>query len=351
MNYFAIVPLTALFLVASLGPALSQATADDQVRMRPTGSAKGTISLMTSTEIALDMAAGQKKQIPVNEIDAVIYEGEPPEIKLVRSEIANDNFEAAAKKLDKIDAAKITRAEIKQDIAFYKALCHARLALAGNGDVRKAGSQMWGFVKENSTNYHYLQGVELLGDLFAANRSLDEALQQYAIVERAPWPEYKTRAGIAKGQVLVLQKKYPEALAAFESVMKQLGDDNGKTATAQKLAAQLGKANCLAATGEADTALQLVQQVIDNADPEDVDLSARAYLTLGNCYRQKKDSTTDAYMAYLHVDLLYSKNREAHAEALSNLARLCNDMGKPERALQAAQTLKDRYANSIWARQ
>ncbi len=333
-----------LLLYATMASA-----ADDTIRLRPSGTAKGTISNMTATEVTLDMAAGQKKQINVSDIDTIVYDSEPAELKLARSEIANGNIEGALKSLEKIDPAKVSRAEVKQDLQFYKALCHARLALGGSGDVPKAGSEMRAFVKDNPTNYHFLPATEMLGDLFAAINRPELALEQYSTIERAPWPEYKMRGGVAKGRILVLQKKYPEALATFDNVLKLAGDAQGPAASL-RLAAQLGKSTCLAATGQADAAIEQVQAVIDQADPEDMDLNARAYVTLGNCYRQKQGATMDALYAYLHVDLLFGGNREAHAEALSNLARLWNELGKPERALQATQLLKERYASSSWAK-
>ena len=190
--------------IVTFGLALPSA-ADDTIRLRPTGTVKGTLSAMTPTEVSLDMAAGQKKQIAVNDIDAILFEGEPPEIKLVRSQIANGNFEQALTMLEKIDAAKVTRPEVKQDLQFYKALSRARLALAGSGDVREAGSQMRTFVNANPSNYHFLPAAELLGDLFAAVGLLDRAYEQYAVVEKAPGRNTKcarrgerTRAGLAK---------------------------------------------------------------------------------------------------------------------------------------------------------
>ena len=76
---------------------------------------------MTSTEVTIDMAGGKKKPVPVNEIEAIAYDGEPPEMKLARREVASGNYDAALKSLDKIDPAKITRPEIKQDQQFYRA--------------------------------------------------------------------------------------------------------------------------------------------------------------------------------------------------------------------------------------
>ena len=148
---------------------------------------------------------------------------------------------------------------------------------------------MRAFVKENPTNYHFLPAAELLGDLFAAIGKPELAYEQYSAIERAPWPEYKMRGGVAKGRVLALQQKYPEALAAFDAVLKLAGDEKGPAA-AQSSPRNSARQHCLAATGQPDAAIGLVQEVIDKADTEDVDLNARAYLTLGNCYRQKEGS-------------------------------------------------------------
>ena len=53
-------------------------------------------------------------------------------------------------------------------------------------------------------------------------------------------------------------------------------------------------------------------------------------------------------MAFLHVDLLYSGNKEQHAEALANLITLWNDEKRPDRAAAARNTLKEQYPSSPW---
>ena len=196
----------------------SLAGADDTIRMRPSGSARGTISSMTPTEVQIDMAAGQKKQVAVNDIDAIMYDGEPPEIKLAHSEISNGNYEGALKALDKIDLAKINRAEIKQDAQFYRAMCHARMALGGSGDVSKAGSEMRAFVKEHPTNYHFLPASETLGDLFAAIGRPELAFRSTPRSKRRRGPNTRMHGGVAKGRILVAQKKFPEARSVRQRV-------------------------------------------------------------------------------------------------------------------------------------
>ena len=54
-------------------------------------------------------------------------------------------------------------------------------------------------------------------------------------------------------------------------------------------------------------------------------------------------------LAYLHVELLFHQNPEAHAEALHYLVGLWNELKKPERAVAARNLLKSRHPASRWA--
>ena len=123
---------------------------------------------------------------------------------------------------------------------------------------------------------------------------------------------------------------------------------SGKEAEQAKLAASLGKASALAGAGKTDEAVKLIDEIIAKADPENQELHARAYDELGNCYRAA-GKKKDAIIAFLHVDLLYSRFPEQHAEALANLAALFAEDGKAERAAAARATLKEKYPTSNWA--
>jgi len=223
------------------------------------------------------------------------------------------------------------------------------LALAGGGDVAEAGKAITGFLKDHPKNYHALVAQELQGDLLVAFGKYDDALKSYGEVAKAPFPEYQMRAAVATGRALAAQKKFPEALAKFEAA-DQLAATAGPQGAKQKLAATLGRANCMAETGQADQAIALVEEVISQADAEEADLLGPAYVTLGNCYRKKPDGVKQALLSYLKVDVLYSVNGTAHAEALANLMELWAEVGKPERALEASEVLKSKYANSVWAK-
>ena len=55
-------------------------------------------------------------------------------------------------------------------------------------------------------------------------------------------------------------------------------------------------------------------------------------------------------MAFLHVDVLYYSDADAHAEALANLAELWNTLQQTERAVRARRTLDEQYPSSPFAR-
>jgi tetratricopeptide (TPR) repeat protein len=144
---------------------------------------------------------------------------------------------------------------------------------------------------------------------------------------------------------LLTAGKNAEAMAKFDEVLASPA--TGKEADAQKLAATLGKAQAQAAGGDTEPAIKAVEDVIAKAAPEERELHARAYNALGNCYA-KAGKKKEALMAFLHVDLLYSGNKEQHAEALANLIPLWNDEKRPDRANTARNTLKEQYPSSPW---
>jgi tetratricopeptide (TPR) repeat protein len=286
--------------------------------------------------------------VPVNEITRITFSGEPTGLNGARINAANGNYSSAKELLDKIDESEIERDVIKQDLEFYKALCIARLALGGAGSVQDAGRLMNGFVRSNSGSYHYLEANEVLGDLLVALGSYGTAEGFYGELAKAPWPDYKMRSGVLLGRVLQAQNKHSDAIAKFDAVLAMSSDS--PEAKKQQLAATLGKAISRSETGQVEEAIKMVETVIAEAGPEEVQLHARAYNALGTCY-VKADKTKDALIAFLHVDVLYKSFPEAHAEALANLAKLWVLVGKGDRARSASVMLKERYPNSRWAQQ
>jgi len=340
------------WILALLGVLLLTQTAQAQDTLKKVGgeSVRGTVTAMTSTEVTLERASGGTLVVPVVEIDRLEYDGEPPQLKLVRSSLGSGAYENALKSLDKIDATAVERAEIKADLDYYRALCAARLAL-GDADIRTAGKQVRKFVEDHATSYHLLPATEALGDLFVAVKEYDRAQEAYATLAKSPFPAYQMRAGVASGRALMAQQKFVEAQAAFDAVLATApSGSEGDLADMQRHAATLGKAVCLAETSQVEAAIPLVKELIAKLPAEETDLHAQGYVTLGNCYRKQQNEANNALLAYLKVDVLYFNNPATHAEALYNLAILWNQVGRPERATEATLLLKERYENSPWAR-
>ncbi|MBI3837635.1 MAG: tetratricopeptide repeat protein [Planctomycetia bacterium] len=324
----------------------SRLAAADRVK-HATGTQTGEITEISPTEIVVKLGATPKR-FAVNVVDSVAFDAEPNDLAQARIAVRAGRYDDAVAMLAKIDVDEIKRAEIVQDIEFFKALAAARLALAGSGSKADAGRQLLAFEKAHGASFHYFEACEALGDLLAGLNKFDQAESYYAKLATAPWPDYKMRAGVLRGRALVGQKQYDLAAKQFDDVLAI--DASGKDADRQKLGASLGKASALAAAGKTDEAIKSVEAIIAKADAENLELHARAYNILGNCYKAA-NKKKEALLAFLHVDLLYSRFPEQHAEALANLATLWSDVDKADRATQARNLLKEKYPNSTWAQQ
>jgi len=322
------------------------AVALDQIKKIDGGTTSCRITEVSATKISYEQGA-LKKDMGVNEVAYVIFEGEPGPLKVARSHILAARYEEALNSLGKLEITDATRKEAVQDAQFYRAFATAKLALAGSGTIAEAGKLMMAFVKTQPTSYHYLEASEVLGDLLVANRNYELAAEYFSKLAETPWPDFKMRAGVALGRALLAQKKVAEAQKAFDGVLALQA--KGPTAETQRAAARLGKIRCLSETGKQDEVIKLVEDFIDKTDPDKKEIMAQAYNVLGSAFR-KANRPKDAVIAFLHVDQLYSSVADAHAEALANLAHLWQSLQQTERAVRAQRTLTERYGNSPWAK-
>lgn len=331
-----------LTLALALAATAQMASASDRIRLTSGAQSSGDVAGTSATKVSLQIGA-TTKEFAVNEIESISFDGEPNQLFQARIAVRGGRYDDAVAMLAKIDPRALKRAEIVKDVQFYQAVATARLALAGTGSIVEAGKKMLAFERANPDSHHHFEACETVGDLLAALGRYADAETYYNRLAEAPWPEYKMRAGVLVGRALVSQKEYDRAVAAFDKV---LGDEtSGPQADAQRMAARLGKASALSGGGRPDEAVALVSDVIAKADPEDEELYARAYNILGSCHRaagKKKEALLD----FLHVDLLYARFAEQHAEALSNLATLWAEVDKADRAAQAKNMLQEKYPGS-----
>lgn len=334
-----------LVLTLALAATTRPTAAADRVRLIGGSQSSGELAEMSPTKVALQVGA-TKKEFPVNEIDSILFDDEPNELFQARIAVRGGRYDDALAMLSKIDAAGLKRPEIAKDVQFYQALAAARSALAGSGSIAEAGKRMFAFERANPTSFHYFEACQTLGDLLAGLGRFSDAESFYNKLGEAPWPEYKMRAGVLVGRALVNQKQFDPAAAKFDQVLA--ADAAGPQADAQKSAARLGKASALSGAGKTDEAVALVNDLIAQADPQDEELYARAYNILGSCYRAA-GKKKEALLAFLHVDLLYARFGEQHAQALANLATLWAEVDKSDRAAQAKSLLEEKYPNSVSA--
>ncbi len=317
----------------------------DRVKLATGAQQTGDITGSTPTELTLEIGA-TKKQLPVNELESVQFEGEPTGLTQARMAVAGGRYAEAATQLAKVPQGDLKRPLLNQEVQFYQALTAARMALGGSGSIQDAGKRMLAFEKSNPTSFHYFDACEALGDLLVAMGNFPVAEAYYTKIASAPWPEYKLKAAALSGRALVGQKKYDQAIARFDQVLAS--DLQGSQVSAQKIAAKLGKAEALSGSNKPQEAVALVDEVIAKAGPDEDELLARAYNVKGASL-QAAGQVKPAIVAYLHVDLLYPRFPAIHAEALGHLAELFTTDNKTQRAAQARSTLKQKYPQSSWA--
>jgi tetratricopeptide (TPR) repeat protein len=331
--------------------ALAQSTVEiDQIKLS-TGKSliPGKVTQTSANEVTYETRSSGSKTVAANEVEYIVYWDAPPELREARRAIfeQNANFTAAKTQLDKVNTTALVRDPVKQDYEYYKALTAARLAQAGQpAALNPAAAQMLAFVKANPNSYHFYEANQVLGELALALGRYDQAANFYAELAKAPWPDFKSQAGVSQGRVLLTLGKPDEAAKAFDAVLTIKGQ--GKTLEQQQMLATIGKAECQAKGTDNSASIKAIEDVLAKAPAEDRDVQAWGYNAVGNCY-QKMNRKKDALLAFLHVDLLFSGVPDAHAESLYHLAQLWAGE-KPDRAAQAKQTLKQRYPNSPWAK-
>ena len=319
----------------------------DQVIPKTGSNVSGVVTGESATEVEIEVR-GSKRKIPVNEIKRVTFGEDPTELKRGRDNILTGNFEAGLDELKKVSAADLTRALIKQDYAFYRALAIGRMALSGGGDKAAAKTSMMNFVRAAPNSYHFLEAAELLGDIAVSQGDYANAAKYYAaITVKSPWPDYKMRGNVLEGRALIAQNDYAAAQSKFDAVVAMQVDT--PAAIMQKQIAEVGRALCMGELGQPEPAIAALNKVIADNDPKAMELFGRAYNALGRCHLKAK-RPKDALLAFLHVDLLFYGNPEVHAESLYYLGKLWDGANRSERAVTARNLLTTRYAGSPWAK-
>jgi hypothetical protein len=332
------------FIAANAAVAFGQAE-NGKVYLFNGQTLSGKFNELTRDKIVISQPPGSPKQYAINEVKFIQLPGEPKDLMDARQAALRSQFDHVIEIVDKIPPASLKDEKIRQEVEFYRVLAMARLAEAGGGDRAAAGRALLAYLNANKDSHHYYDANEAAGDLLVAMQRFDQAPRYYTELSGAPWPDAKMRAAIAIGRSLQAQNKNDEAIQQFDEAAKI--DAKGKAAETLILSARIGKAKSIVALGRADEGIKMLKDLIDEAPAENVTALAMANNALGEAY-QKAGKVKDALYAYLHTDKLYNQSAELHAEALYHLKELWEKDSHPERAKEAADMLKTRYASSRW---
>jgi tetratricopeptide (TPR) repeat protein len=338
----------AALLIAFLATASTARaqTAIDRIH-RSTGVDSGKITAITPLGVTISKGSVEST-VPAEDIESITFAGEPPELAAARNALQSGRPKDAAEALAKIQAANADREEVQTEIDFYTTLAKTQLALAGQGSLDAATNDVRTFMVRRNKSFHIPQAIELLGDLLSAAGQYPNARNEYAKLAKAKTPFFELRSALLVGKTWQAEGDNAKALPEFEKVIAST--EQGLAFDAMKLDATLCRAISQAATGKADQAAAAIGEIIAKAKPEDGKLLARAYNALGDCYLKSGDNRA-ALFSFLHVDLLYNQEADAHAKALHELAPLWKTVGRDTRSQQAAQELQQKYPNSRWAKQ
>lgn len=311
----------------------------------------GEVVGVSKTEVQVKVKTPKEDTIAVsaNDIASIAWTGESADCNVARSDENGGRYQKAIDGYQKaLQSSKSPSAFLKADLEFGIARASAKMALTDPARLDDAVKKLEDFRKSHGDHYRFYDAVNFLGQLYAAQKDFVKARVAFDTLGKAPWKDYQMMAKNAAGRLALAENKLDEAAAEYESVVTMQPDGAAEESLRQE--AVLGKARVLIVQKKFDDALKLLDEVIAKAPAADARVNAEAFLRQGDCLREQGNDK-DALLAYLHVDVLFSSEKALHAEALYRLASLWDKVGNKGRAEEARDRLKSDYENSDWAKQ
>lgn len=335
-------------LLAGLGfwfGALPLAAQSDTIFLLSGSPLRGTIHGSTALALKIRTADGEQ-EVPVTNVRNIVLGDVPPEMTRAQQRFNDNRFDEGLAELDKITAPP-RGAFVVHQLEYLRAYGLAQSALSnGNVALREAGSAVNAFVNQHSESYQVIPMTELLGRLLVLVGQNDLAHAEFSKLVQCGWPEYELKGSFQLGELNLLLEKGTEAETNFAAVLAS--DVNSAAASALKSIARCHRAKALVLSGRGEEGRRLVEEIIQRESPDNQALFAHAYNALG-LYHVKQNDVQAAVLAFLHTDLLFPSQADAHAEALYHLAQLFPKLNKNDDAYAARESLRTQYRNSTWA--
>ena len=307
---------------------------------------RGEVLKTTPIEVTIETRNGQEK-VPASEIKKVTFSGEPRNLNRARDHFDGNRFNDCLQTIQKIDGEPKSQM-IKQEMDFLSAYSSAQMALRGDRAIttKSAEQILAGFIQDNSNSYRLVLAIDAYAQLLMANGKIELAQKQFNKLTKSRWPKYVARGHFFEGENLVHANQLDAAAKSYRALSGLVTSDAETEQFKQLARCQMAKLAAL--QGDVSRAVSTVEDIIKNENAENSRLFAYAYNALGTCYLQSNE-TKKACRAFLHTELLFSSEPDAHAEALYNLAKIWPKLKELERANRARELLSSRYRNSIWA--
>jgi len=330
----------------TLTMAVGWALADDvvlvpgaSIRQAISGRVRGQIQSESPGEVVVKLG-NNTTSVPNDQIASIRYDGQPATLQLAETRETAGQLAEAAELFKKAAGEAADKPYVRQLALYREASALADLALVEPNRTKDAKDRLLRFVQAFPSSRHIIPAREDLARLQL--NTADFAGAEATIAELAKLPKAADRAGVLRAKVLAKQGRHDEAISELNRLITTFPDRS----TGQR-EARLAKAESLVGMKKYTEAEGLVRQVIAVAPAEDVAAQSAACNTLGDCLRAD-NRPKEALLAYLHTDLLYSKDKQEHPRALFHIEKLFRLLKQDGRADEYAQRLRQEYPRSQW---
>lgn len=338
----------SIIVLGFVCPAEIMAQKDSVYRIGQTGSKllRGRIVKTSPFEVTVE-TSDKTQDVPVREIKKISFSGEPRALGRAREHFENQRYNDCLENIQKIEEQPNSNF-VQQEISFLEAFATGKKALRGDSGFSTTSAEQLveNFVAANRNSYRLVVAVDLYAQLLMANGKIPAARAEFAKLTKSQWPTYVARGHFFEGEAAIHENNLDEAEKSYRALSNMKSNDAEMNQF--RLIAECQLAKLAALKGNADRAVSAIEQIIQNENSDNSKLFAYAYNALGTCYLMQKE-LKKACRAFLHTELLYSSESDAHAEALYNLAKIWPQLKETDRANRAREVLTSRYGNTIWA--
>ena len=306
------------------------------------GAVRGQVQSETPEQVVVSLG-NSTINVPTDQIESIEYQGQPASLQLGETNANAGRAEEALTQFRKAATEAAGKPLVVEAALFREAVTLADLAMTDPGRVKEAVGKLNAFLQGHAKGRHVVRAREALAKLQIQSQDFKGA--EANLAELAKVPGAADKAAVLKVRLLLKGGDVQAAGADLDRLIAAAPDGS-----ARQVELKLAKAETLIAASKYDEAESLVRQVIAAADAEDAAIQSRAYNTLGDCLSAAA-RPKDALLAYLHVDLLYGKDKEEHPRALRRIEQIFRKMGQLPRADDYAQRLQQDYPNSVWTKQ